>query len=776
MLKKMVSFIMIFSLILSCNITTFAEETELEQSEVENEAVLDDKSEVAESESTVQAKSISSVINSMSVDRKSVTNGETVTITLRMNEGYTAKWIYLYKPITKNEVTIWLKETEEGIYKGTFEVNDQTESGVWQVDYLTYTDGNTDYMYLYNSITYTGTMYDVIDFTDLEFEVTGTNADTIPPTLVDYSIDNNYVSAGDKVKISVTIEEDNPKSIIHICYSSPSKKHENIFLNRISDSLTYEGYFEINQDTESGKWIPYYIYASDTNGNSKSYENLFSDDYLSNMREAIDLSTLNFEVYVTHHWNDFYTIDEEPTCIKEGTKSIHCTDCDAVKDVTSIDKIAHTYGDWIIDEQASCREPGKKHKVCSVCGDIVSEEIDPTGHTEVIDEGIAPGCTTTGLTSGSHCSVCGTVLNKQEKIPALGHTEVIDEAVPPTEKENGLTEGKHCSVCGEILVKQQVIKSVLQYDGVSYTVNPFSAYSLSNAITLESGETYYREYSSNWHSRKWYSKFTIKNNSYALIGLTAKYYYNVKILDKDGITVYDLGQKKEYTGYVPLKPGTYYILLDNANYSTNYILLSYILSENVYCECEPNDTFSTATQLQPNQEYLMFSGQGGNKDYLSFNVNAGTKVRIIVDNYEAVSPFLNLYENDRFTSISMKPKYSDRIGKYYYEFESKYTGTYYIEACSFKEEKVYGITVQFPEMGNWKKDSVGWWYQFSDGSYPTNCWKNINGAWYYLDTNGAMVTSQWVGDYYLKSDGRMATNEWIGRYYVDGSGRWAATR
>ena len=35
----------------------------------------------------------------------------------------------------------------------------------------------------------------------------------------------------------------------------------------------------------------------------------------------------------------------------------------------------------------------------------------------------------------------------------------------------------------------------------------------------------------------------------------------------------------------------------------------------------------------------------------------------------------------------MKPKYSDRIGKYYYEFESKYTGTYYIEACSFKEEK-----------------------------------------------------------------------------------------
>lgn len=193
----------------------------------------------------------------------------------------------------------------------------------------------------------------------------------------------------------------------------------------------------------------------------------------------------------------------------------------------------------------------------------------------------------------------------------------------------------------------------------------------------------------------------------------------------------------------------------------------------------------------------MFSGQGGNKDYLSFNVNAGTKVRIIVDNYEAVSPFLNLYENDRSTSISMKPKYSDRIGKYYYEFESKYTGTYYIEACSFKEEKVYGITVQFPEMGNWKKDSVGWWYQFSDGSYPTNCWKNINGAWYhfnskgymetgwissggtwyYLNTNGAMVASQWVYDggkwYYMNSSGAMSKG-WVlvgyTWYYMNNSG------
>lgn len=42
-------------------------------------------------------------------------------------------------------------------------------------------------------------------------------------------------------------------------------------------------------------------------------------------------------------------------------------------------------------------------------------------HTLVTDEAVAPTCTDTGLTEGSHCSVCGTVLVEQETIAALGH-------------------------------------------------------------------------------------------------------------------------------------------------------------------------------------------------------------------------------------------------------------------------------------------------------------------------------------------------------------------
>nr|MCR5067964.1 InlB B-repeat-containing protein [Erysipelotrichaceae bacterium] len=47
--------------------------------------------------------------------------------------------------------------------------------------------------------------------------------------------------------------------------------------------------------------------------------------------------------------------------------------------------------------------------------------IPATGHTPVIDPAVDPTCTETGLTEGSHCSVCGKVLVAQQEVPALGH-------------------------------------------------------------------------------------------------------------------------------------------------------------------------------------------------------------------------------------------------------------------------------------------------------------------------------------------------------------------
>ena len=81
-------------------------------------------------------------------------------------------------------------------------------------------------------------------------------------------------------------------------------------------------------------------------------------------------------------------------------------------------------------------------------------------HTAVVDAAVTPTCTATGLTEGSHCQTCQTVLVAQETVAALGHTEVVDAAVAPTCTDTGLTEGKHCGVCNEILVAQEIVAAL----------------------------------------------------------------------------------------------------------------------------------------------------------------------------------------------------------------------------------------------------------------------------------------------------------------------------
>ena len=117
--------------------------------------------------------------------------------------------------------------------------------------------------------------------------------------------------------------------------------------------------------------------------------------------------------------------------------------------------------------------------------------------------------------------------------------------------------------------------------------------------------------------------------------------------------------------------------------------------------------------------------------------------------------------------------------------------------------------------GIWRQDATGWWYEYLNGGYPTNCWKQIHGCWYYFDSrgyivqgwqqlsgnwyyfdaSGAMVTgwlysngnwfylsgsgamlSGWQivngNYYYFFGGGNMASNEWVNGYWLDGSGAW----
>lgn len=64
--------------------------------------------------------------------------------------------------------------------------------------------------------------------------------------------------------------------------------------------------------------------------------------------------------------------------------------------------------------------------------------------------------------------------------------------------------------------------------------------------------------------------------------------------------------------------------------------------------------------------------------------------------------------------------------------------------------------------GVWKRNNTGWWYEYSDGSYPKNCWKQLGNTWYRFKNNGYLYVSEWFRDkngnrYYFDSSGAMVT-------------------
>ncbi|MDO4789284.1 MAG: hypothetical protein Q4A19_09025 [Johnsonella sp.] len=61
--------------------------------------------------------------------------------------------------------------------------------------------------------------------------------------------------------------------------------------------------------------------------------------------------------------------------------------------------------------------------------------------------------------------------------------------------------------------------------------------------------------------------------------------------------------------------------------------------------------------------------------------------------------------------------------------------------------------------GSWKRDSLGWWYQEDNGSYPREAWREVNGAWYYFDYDGYMLFDTYTPDgYFLGESGAWDTS------------------
>ena len=73
-----------------------------------------------------------------------------------------------------------------------------------------------------------------------------------------------------------------------------------------------------------------------------------------------------------HEWETEYRLDKEPTCTEKGSKSIHCANCSATKDLVEIDATGHKYAHVI--QKAQIGKAGREYDKCTTCGSQKNEK------------------------------------------------------------------------------------------------------------------------------------------------------------------------------------------------------------------------------------------------------------------------------------------------------------------------------------------------------------------------------------------------------------------
>ena len=157
----------------------------------------------------------------------------------------------------------------------------------------------------------------------------------------------------------------------------------------------------------------------------------------------------------------------------------------------------------------------------------------PNGHTEVIDKAVAPTCTKAGLTQGSHCSVCGTVIKAQTTVNATGH-----------KYDSGkVTKAATCTAAGVKTYTCTVCKAT-KTEAIAKKTHTYKNY-VTKATTSQNGSVVNK--CSGCGAKK--STTTIYKISSVALSTTATY-YNGKV-KTPGVTVKDSKGKT-------LKKGTDY--------------------------------------------------------------------------------------------------------------------------------------------------------------------------------------------------------------------------
>ena len=400
------------------------------------------------------------------------------------------------------------------------------------------------------------------------------------------------------------------------------------------------------------------------------------------------------------------------TCQKTGlTQGSHCSTCNVVikkQEVTPI--IDHNY--QVIPGTAktpTCTESGKEaDKECTMCHNkLTGKTINASGHHPVILPRVEPTTTSTGLTEGKQCSVCGYYFTRQEVIPMidntchhiwnqgvvtkeatcieggevtytcslcngtmteptnpLGHNKVTDTYVPPTTTSTGLTEGSHCSRCHIVFEAQEEIPMLEpetpaeggsdgtddKKDDSVVDIDPNKDKNTNKNSNQNSNQNKNQNNNNNQNSKT--NKPTTTTPTYSNEWVNGKWYNANGVCDYAGT----LSWKSDATGWwVEDSEGWY-----------------------------PTDSWQKID---------------------------GTWYYFKPNGYMAMNEYFN---------------------GYWFNADGSWSDQYYL---------------------TWKSDATGWWVEDVSGWWPSNSWLKIDGYWYYFDGTGYMVTNQYVDGWWIGADG-----------------------
>ncbi len=376
------------------------------------------------------------VEGSLKVDKTEATVGETVTVTVEATDNV---------EIDRIHISLWNIDSSEQ-YQGLmtriedkdtfefkFQVNEYTPQGMWTVRSISVYDTTGNYVSFYS--------YD----DSYGFNVTGTSGPIIIG-LDDISVNKTEATVGDTVIIAVDIQSD------RISHASLSLTNEDSGMNKNFLDMSYDESlgkyvyeFTIDEDTPSGYWSIGFINASDENGFGIAAWAGSTDigfNVIGTNADAqppvIDDSTLKFD-------------KEEIQFGEQAVLSVKITDDRQMgRVVCSIDNYETgkllAYPELTYNEGTGLYElifkadesiPSGHWRLCSIHAhdaqgnlslhnyysrDIYILVKGENDHVYETDEEIAPTCTKSGLTEGSSCKICGSVLVAQETIPPTGHS------------------------------------------------------------------------------------------------------------------------------------------------------------------------------------------------------------------------------------------------------------------------------------------------------------------------------------------------------------------